>query len=220
MVQVVRHSITPRSGNTKAHTRRRAAHIPFVPKPKNLAPRSLSLSTYIIFPRPTPSAHLLGSISSRNRANRDEHTHHTMFVARNHVHSKAPAIEDALQVAIANVRSDSAREDWVLCGFQGGDDIRLIGTGVGGVEVSTQHDLPHPVGLARNISRACMQKASLLRKPICFLKAINLVFEMSGALGSVSLGQPHPWVGLCSKPSQPPNEGSRRAGAGSARSRP
>lgn len=59
-----------------------------------------------------------------------------MFVARNHVHSKAPVIEDALQVAIANVRSDNAREDWVLCGFQGGDDISLIGTGVGGVEVS------------------------------------------------------------------------------------
>eukprot|EP00752_Nemacystus_decipiens_P005881 g5315.t1 len=61
-----------------------------------------------------------------------------MFVARNHVHSKAPAIEDALQVAIANVRSDTAREDWVLCGFQGGDDIRLIGTGVGGVEALKQ----------------------------------------------------------------------------------
>lgn len=60
-----------------------------------------------------------------------------MFVARNHVHSKAPVIEEALQVAIANVRSDTEREDWVLCGFQGGDDIRLIGTGIGGVEVST-----------------------------------------------------------------------------------
>lgn len=67
-----------------------------------------------------------------------------MFVARNHVHSKAPAIEDALQDAISNVRGDSSREDWVLCGFQGGDDIRLIGTGVGGVEVSMQRGLLGP----------------------------------------------------------------------------
>ncbi|CAM9132815.1 unnamed protein product [Hapterophycus canaliculatus] len=57
-----------------------------------------------------------------------------MYVARNHFHSRAPAIEGALQDAIANVRSDSAREDWVLCGFKGGDDIQLIGTGVGGIE--------------------------------------------------------------------------------------
>ncbi|CAN0330488.1 unnamed protein product [Ectocarpus sp. 12 AP-2014] len=57
-----------------------------------------------------------------------------MLLARNHVHSKAPVIGEALQAAIANVRSDTAREDWVLCGFDGGEDIRLIGTGVGGVE--------------------------------------------------------------------------------------
>lgn len=61
-----------------------------------------------------------------------------MYVARNHFHSRAPAIEGALETAIANVRSDSAREDWVLCGFKGGDDIQLIGTGVGGIEVGTQ----------------------------------------------------------------------------------
>ncbi|CBN75266.1 actin binding protein [Ectocarpus siliculosus] len=57
-----------------------------------------------------------------------------MLVARNHVHRKAPVIGEALQAAIANVRSDTAREDWVLCGFDGGGDIRLFGTGVGGVE--------------------------------------------------------------------------------------
>ncbi len=65
-----------------------------------------------------------------------------MYVARNHVHSKAPVIDKALEAAIAKVRSDNAREDWVLCGFQGGDDIRLIGTGIGGIEVSTARDLP------------------------------------------------------------------------------
>lgn len=90
-----------------------------------------------------------------------------MYVARNHVHSKAPVIEKALQAAIAKVRSDSAREDWVLCGFQGGDDIRLIGTGVGGIEVSTSHDLPdvllYAVGAApgnrflNQIYRLCME---------------------------------------------------------------
>lgn len=59
-----------------------------------------------------------------------------MFVARNHHHSRAPTIEDALQLAIADVRSDDAPEDWVLSGFRGGDDIELIGIGTGGIEVS------------------------------------------------------------------------------------
>lgn len=81
-----------------------------------------------------------------------------MFVARNHVHSRAPAIEEALQAAIAKVRSDSEREDWVLCGFQGGDDIRLIGTGVGGVEVGTWGDLPRLSSIEnRSIERMCAQ---------------------------------------------------------------
>lgn len=58
-----------------------------------------------------------------------------MFVARNHRHSTAPAVEAALSAAVADVRSDGAKNDWVLCGFQGGDGIRLIGTGTGGIEV-------------------------------------------------------------------------------------
>lgn len=63
------------------------------------------------------------------------------FVARNHLlHSKAhhPAIiEDALEAAISAVRSDVAPNDWVLCGFEGSDDVQLIGTGTGGIEVTT-----------------------------------------------------------------------------------
>lgn len=58
-----------------------------------------------------------------------------MFVARNHHHSTAPAVEAALSTAVADVRSDNAQNDWVLCGFQGGHGIRLIGTGTGGIEV-------------------------------------------------------------------------------------
>lgn len=61
-----------------------------------------------------------------------------MIVARNHVHSKAPVIEDTLEAAILGVRSDSTPNDWVLCGFRGGDDIQLIGTGIGGIEVMTK----------------------------------------------------------------------------------
>lgn len=60
-----------------------------------------------------------------------------MFVARSHsLHSKAPAFEDALEAAILAVRSDVAPNDWVLCGFKGGDNVQLIGTGTGGIEVS------------------------------------------------------------------------------------
>lgn len=59
-----------------------------------------------------------------------------MYVARNHFHSRAPAIEGALEGAIAEVRSDASLNDWVLCGFKGGEDIQLIGTGIGGIEVS------------------------------------------------------------------------------------
>lgn len=60
-----------------------------------------------------------------------------MFAARSHfLHSKAPAFEDALEAAILAVRSDVAPNDWVLCGFKGGDSVQLIGTGTGGIEVS------------------------------------------------------------------------------------
>lgn len=78
MVQVVRHSITPRSGNTKAHTRRRAAHIPFVPKPKNLAPRSLSLSLNVHNP---PSTYAIGAPTREHflQAPRQQGRTHTSY---------------------------------------------------------------------------------------------------------------------------------------------
>lgn len=61
-----------------------------------------------------------------------------MYVARNHYHSKAPAIANTLQKAIEDVRSDESSKDWVLCGFNGGENIKLIGCGTGGVEVRKQ----------------------------------------------------------------------------------
>ena len=67
-----------------------------------------------------------------------------MFAARNHLHGKAPAFEDSLEAAISAVRSDVAPNDWVLYGFKGGDDIQLIGTGTGGIEVSNKYfDVVH-----------------------------------------------------------------------------
>lgn len=59
-----------------------------------------------------------------------------MYVARHHRHQTPPAIDDALTIAIAQVRSDDFQNDWVLAGFEGPDNIQLIGTGTGGIEVT------------------------------------------------------------------------------------
>lgn len=69
-----------------------------------------------------------------------------MLVARHHSHSRAPAIDAALKTAIAKVRRDDLENDWVLCGFLGGERIKLIGTGVGGIEVRRKGDTLAPDG--------------------------------------------------------------------------
>lgn len=58
-----------------------------------------------------------------------------MYVARHHRHQTPPVIQDCLTTAIAEVRSDDFENDWVLAGFDGRDNIHLVGTGTGGIEV-------------------------------------------------------------------------------------
>lgn len=132
----------------------------------------------------------------RAHRNKPRTTRRCMISREATFHSKALVIEEALQVAIANVRSDSAREDWVLCGFQGAGDIRLIGTGVGGVGVSLSHGR-HRLSSIVSRSRRSECARGFGRH---FFKAANLLFEMDtisyiAFLGSFSSGHP---FGLCS----------------------
>lgn len=58
-----------------------------------------------------------------------------MYVARRHRHSTPPVIDGALTLAIDKVRGDKFDNDWVLAGFEGRDNVQLVASGIGGIEV-------------------------------------------------------------------------------------